>query len=238
MAGAWRHPSICHSFRSGRWRGARTQPSRPNCTNRNGDHCSLAPDPEATALDEAMNLYDVLVTEIFTHAKEAHRKSRLRSPRNGDAAAILLRDVGGQGKNSLFGPNRSVRHQIHQGQRRQQDHLKFGGGPRGHSSRSFADLEQIYYMYDNLADRVAVGGTFSRDAASAKRAIICKCSGQGVLRRSRNLRNPLPHEIALAPGGTTPCPVLANRLATFCLPGRRVPAGCRFTSKQLLSRSR
>ena len=50
-----------------------------------------------------MNLYDVLVTEIFTHAKEAHRKSRLRSPRNGDAAAILLRDVGGQGKNPLFG---------------------------------------------------------------------------------------------------------------------------------------
>src|SRR5208283_4983921 len=49
---------------------------------------------EATALDDAMELFDALATDIFTHAEEAHRKSRLRSLRDLDAAAIMLRDVG------------------------------------------------------------------------------------------------------------------------------------------------
>ena len=49
---------------------------------------------EATALDDAIELFDVLATDIFTHAEEAHRKSRLRSLRDLDAAAIMLRDVG------------------------------------------------------------------------------------------------------------------------------------------------
>ena len=49
---------------------------------------------ESTALDDAVELFDALVTVIFTRAEEAHRKSRLRSLRDLDAAAIMLRDVG------------------------------------------------------------------------------------------------------------------------------------------------
>ena len=49
---------------------------------------------EATALDDAVELFDALASDIFTHAEEAHRKSRLRSLRDLDAAAIILRDVG------------------------------------------------------------------------------------------------------------------------------------------------
>jgi TnpA family transposase len=49
---------------------------------------------EATALDDAVELFDALATDIFAHAEEAHRKSRLRSLRDLDAAAIMLRDVG------------------------------------------------------------------------------------------------------------------------------------------------
>ena len=49
---------------------------------------------EATALDDAVELFDALATDIFTRAEEAHRKSRLRSLRDLDAAAIMLRDVG------------------------------------------------------------------------------------------------------------------------------------------------
>jgi TnpA family transposase len=49
---------------------------------------------EATALDDAVELFDALATDIITHAEEAHRKSRLRSLRDLDAAAITLRDVG------------------------------------------------------------------------------------------------------------------------------------------------
>jgi TnpA family transposase len=49
---------------------------------------------EATAIDDAIELFDALATDIFTHAEEAHRKSRLRSLRDLDAAAIMLRDVG------------------------------------------------------------------------------------------------------------------------------------------------
>jgi hypothetical protein len=70
---------------------------------------------EATALDDAVELFDALATDIFTHAEEAHRRSRLRSLRDLDAAAIMLRDVGvhvvadeddtlpvGEWKNTLF----------------------------------------------------------------------------------------------------------------------------------------
>jgi hypothetical protein len=49
---------------------------------------------EATALDDGIELFDALATDIFTQAEEAHRKSRLRSLRDLDAAAIMLRDVG------------------------------------------------------------------------------------------------------------------------------------------------
>jgi TnpA family transposase len=49
---------------------------------------------ESTALDDAVELFDVLATDIFNSAEEAHRKSRLRSLRDLDAAAIMLRDVG------------------------------------------------------------------------------------------------------------------------------------------------
>ena len=48
---------------------------------------------EATALDDAVELFDALATDIVTQAEEAHRKSRLRSLRDLDAAAIMLRDV-------------------------------------------------------------------------------------------------------------------------------------------------
>lgn len=49
---------------------------------------------EATALDDAVELFDALATDIIAQAEEAHRKSRLRSLRDLDAAAITLRDVG------------------------------------------------------------------------------------------------------------------------------------------------
>jgi TnpA family transposase len=49
---------------------------------------------ETTALDDAVELFDALASDIFTHAEEAYRKSRLRSLRDLDAAAIMLRDVG------------------------------------------------------------------------------------------------------------------------------------------------
>ena len=49
---------------------------------------------EAVALDDAVELFDALATDIFALAEEAHRKSRLRSLRDLDAAAIVLRDLG------------------------------------------------------------------------------------------------------------------------------------------------
>ncbi len=49
---------------------------------------------ESTALDDAVELFDALTADILTQAEEAHRKSRLRSLRDLDAAAIMLRDVG------------------------------------------------------------------------------------------------------------------------------------------------
>jgi hypothetical protein len=48
---------------------------------------------EATAVDDAVELFDALATDIFSQAEEAHSKSRLRSLRDFDAAAIMLRDV-------------------------------------------------------------------------------------------------------------------------------------------------
>ena len=48
---------------------------------------------EAVALDDAVELFDALATDIFSAAEDAHRKSRLRSLRDLDAAAIVLRDV-------------------------------------------------------------------------------------------------------------------------------------------------
>lgn len=49
---------------------------------------------EAVALDDAVELFDALASDIFSAAEQAHRKSRLRSLRDLDAAAIVLRDVG------------------------------------------------------------------------------------------------------------------------------------------------
>ena len=49
---------------------------------------------EATALDDAVELFDALATDLFSQAEEAHSKSKLRSLRDLDAAAIMLRDVG------------------------------------------------------------------------------------------------------------------------------------------------
>lgn len=48
---------------------------------------------EAVALDDAVELFDALATDIFSAAEQAHRKSRLRSLRDLDAAAVVLRDV-------------------------------------------------------------------------------------------------------------------------------------------------
>ena len=48
---------------------------------------------ESTALDDAGELFEALAADIFAQAEEAHRKSRLRSLRDLDDAAILLRDV-------------------------------------------------------------------------------------------------------------------------------------------------
>jgi TnpA family transposase len=49
---------------------------------------------EAAALDDAVELFDALVTDIFSQAEKAYRKSRLRSLRDLDAAATMLRDLG------------------------------------------------------------------------------------------------------------------------------------------------
>jgi TnpA family transposase len=49
---------------------------------------------EAAALDDAVELFDALVTDIFSQAEKAYRKSRLRSLRDLDAAAAVLRDLG------------------------------------------------------------------------------------------------------------------------------------------------
>jgi TnpA family transposase len=49
---------------------------------------------ETVALDDAVELFDALATDIANRAEEAHRRSRLRTLRDLDAAAIVLRDVG------------------------------------------------------------------------------------------------------------------------------------------------
>ena len=50
---------------------------------------------EASGLDDAVELFDALVTDTFAQAEQAHRKARLRSLRDLDTAAVMLRDVSG-----------------------------------------------------------------------------------------------------------------------------------------------
>jgi len=51
---------------------------------------------EAAALDDAVELFEALTADIFSQAEKAYRTSRLRSLRDLDAAAIVLRDLGRQ----------------------------------------------------------------------------------------------------------------------------------------------
>jgi hypothetical protein len=51
---------------------------------------------EAAALDDALELFEALMTDIFRQAEKAYRTSRLRSLRDLDAAAIVLRELGRQ----------------------------------------------------------------------------------------------------------------------------------------------
>lgn len=48
------------------------------------------------ALDGALELFEALMTDIFRQAEKAYRTSRLRSLRDLDAAAIILRELGRQ----------------------------------------------------------------------------------------------------------------------------------------------
>jgi len=48
---------------------------------------------EATALDDALDLLDLIITELLAQAKLAGEKERLRTLRDLDAAALQLRDV-------------------------------------------------------------------------------------------------------------------------------------------------
>ncbi len=48
---------------------------------------------EAVALDDALDLLDILITEIFSDAARASDKSRLRTIKDLDAAAIQLTEV-------------------------------------------------------------------------------------------------------------------------------------------------
>jgi TnpA family transposase len=48
---------------------------------------------EAAALDDAVELFEALVTDVVSEADTAHRKARLRTLRDLDAAALRLRDV-------------------------------------------------------------------------------------------------------------------------------------------------
>jgi TnpA family transposase len=48
---------------------------------------------EATALDDAIELFEVLVADVVSDAANEHRKSRLRSLRDLDAAALKLNEV-------------------------------------------------------------------------------------------------------------------------------------------------
>ena len=48
---------------------------------------------EASAQDDVLDLFDVVVTRIFADAEKREREARLRSLRDLDAAALVLRDV-------------------------------------------------------------------------------------------------------------------------------------------------
>ena len=48
---------------------------------------------EATALDDALDLLDLIITDLLAQAKLAGEKERLRTLRDLDAAALQLRDV-------------------------------------------------------------------------------------------------------------------------------------------------
>src|SRR4051812_47854410 len=49
---------------------------------------------EASAQDDVLDLFDVVVTRIFADAKKREEEARLRSLRDLDAAALVLRGVG------------------------------------------------------------------------------------------------------------------------------------------------
>ena len=98
-ARAWRHPPTCRRPRSARLaRSARiSKPANLAALHeprRTATLAALFQTLEAIALDDAVELFDALATDIFALAEEAHRKSRLRSLRDLDAAAIMLRDLG------------------------------------------------------------------------------------------------------------------------------------------------
>src|SRR5712671_6183609 len=48
---------------------------------------------ESTALDDALDLLDLIITDLLAQAKLAGEKQRLRTLRDLDAAALQLRDV-------------------------------------------------------------------------------------------------------------------------------------------------
>ena len=50
---------------------------------------------EATAQDDVLDLFDIVVTTLFTDAAKVGKKARLRTIRDLDAAALLLRRAGG-----------------------------------------------------------------------------------------------------------------------------------------------
>ena len=54
---------------------------------------AFASNLEATALDDALDLLDILITEIFSDAAKASDKSRLRTIKDLDAAAVQLSQV-------------------------------------------------------------------------------------------------------------------------------------------------
>ena len=54
---------------------------------------AFASNVEAAALDDALDLLDILITEIFSGAARASDKARLRTIQDLDAAAIQLTQV-------------------------------------------------------------------------------------------------------------------------------------------------
>ena len=91
-AWAWRHAPTCRPPRSDDLaRSARiTKPANLAALHeprRTATLAALFQTLEAMALDDAVELFDALATDIFALAEAAHRKSRLRSLRDLDAAA-------------------------------------------------------------------------------------------------------------------------------------------------------